>query len=129
MAKLYQKEEAKVIPDSQLVERLLLEICDVDTRALLGLTDMSLYPCGRLAKATLTVTCKSREVAAAIGERHAYIKAKLQQIAGCYVAMAVHYKIPEGLVYFDTEGEVAPARWYLCNRRDIGRDRVIPLPS
>lgn len=128
MAKLYQ-EESNRIADSQLVEKLLMGICDLDTRALLGLADISLYPCGRPARPTLTVTCKSREIAEAIGLRHAYIKTKLQQVAGCNVAMAVHYKIPEGLVYFDTEGEVAPAKWYLCNRRDIGKDRMIPLPG
>lgn len=128
MAKLYQEESNK-IEDSQLVERLLLEICDFDTRALLSLTDITLYPCGRPARPTLTVTCKSREVAEAIGLRHAYIKTKLRQVAGCNVAMAVHYKIPEGLVYFDTEEEVAPARWYLCNRKEIGRNKAIPLPG
>jgi len=33
------------------------------------------------------------------------------------MGMSVHYKIPEGLVFFDTEGEVTPAKWYLSNRK------------
>ncbi|CAA9572987.1 hypothetical protein AVDCRST_MAG81-3010 [uncultured Synechococcales cyanobacterium] len=121
--------ELAKIENSHLVEQLFLEICDADTRALLNLADVGLWPCGCPAKPTLTIKCKSREVAEAIGVRQTYIKAKLQQVAGCRVTMAVHYTIPEGLVYFDTEGEVAPARWYLCNRKDIGKDRVIPLPG
>ncbi len=128
MAELYHPE-SNVIAQPQLVERFLLEICDFDTRALLNLADISLYPCGCPPKPTLTITCRSREIAAAIGTRHAYIKSKLKQVAGCKVAMAIHYTIPEGQVYFDTEGEVAPARWYLCNRRDIGKNRMIPLPD
>ncbi|HEY9847350.1 MAG TPA: hypothetical protein V6D03_14290 [Candidatus Caenarcaniphilales bacterium] len=129
MADLYGVKEAKAIEESQLVERLLLEMCDPDTRALLHLADVGLWPCGCPAKPTLTVKCKSREVAEAIGIRQAAIKAKLKQIAGCQVAMAVHYTIPEGLVYFDTEGEVTPARWYLCNRKEIGKNKLIPLPG
>jgi len=128
MAELYQGN-SRAIAEPQLVEKFLLEICDPDTRALLNLTDINLWPCGCPAKPTLTITCRSREIAEAIGTRHAYIKSKLKQIAGCKVAMAIHYSIPEGQVYFDTEGEVAPARWYLCNRKDIGKNRMIPLPG
>lgn len=124
-----QKTKSNLQKESQLIERLLLEICDPDTRALLHLADISIWPCGCPAKPTLTVTCKSREVAEAIGVRHEYLKRKLKQIAECQVALAIHYNIPEGMVFFDTEGEVAPAKWYLCNRRDIGKNKLIPLPG
>jgi phage regulator Rha-like protein len=124
-----QITKSNLLKESQLIERLLLEICDPDTRALLHLADISIWPCGCPPKPTLTVTCKSREVAEAIGIRQKYIKRKLKQIAEYPVALAIHYNIPEGMVFFDTEGEVAPAKWYLCNRRDIGKNKLIPLPG
>jgi len=40
------------------------------------------------------------------------------------MGMSVHYKIPEGLVFFDTEGEVTPAKWYLSNRKECGQMKV-----
>lgn len=129
MAELYQQNVSKAPVELELAERLFLEICDYDTKALLHLSDISLYPCGRSGVPTLTAMCKSREVAEAIGERRTYIKTKLKQVAGCDMSMAVYYHIPEGQVYFDTEGKVAPARWYLYNRREIGKDRIIPLPG
>lgn len=120
MTEIYQVEASK---ESQL-DRLLLEICDSDTRSLLRLTEVSFLPCGSPSKPTLTVACQSREVTEAIGLRQASIKTILKRLAGCKVVMALYYKIPEGLVYFDTEGEVAPAQWYLCNRREFGKSKI-----
>lgn len=123
-----QTIEAAVIKDSQQIEMLLLEACDSETRALLRLADISIWPCGCPARPTITITCKSREITEAIGLRQATIKLYLKRIIGCSVCMAVHYVIPEGLVYFDTEGEVAPAKWYLYNRKDCGHLKI-PLPG
>ncbi len=128
MTEAYKVKESKLIEESQQVEKLLLEACDSDTSALLRLADINILACGRPSQPTLTVSCKSREVTEAIGLRQAYIKTILKQITGCFVVMAVHYKIPEGIVYFDTEGEVTPAKWYLCNRKDCGKMKI-PLPG
>lgn len=128
MTEPYPAAAARVIEEAQRIQALLLERCDFETRVLLNLADIAIAPCGCPAKATLTVVCRSREIAEAIGIRHAAIKAVLKQVAGCDVAMTVHYNIPEGAVFFDTAGDVAPARWYLCNRREMGR-RSIPLPG
>lgn len=128
MAELYKVEPSKTLGKSEQVYQLLLESCDPNTRSLLRLTDVNIMPCGCPSEPTMTVACHSREIAEAIGLKHAYIKIILQQITGCEVVMAVHYKIPEGVVYFDTEGYVAPAKWYICNRKEFGRDRV-PLPT
>ena len=124
MTKVPQVQESRWIQESQQLEKLLLEACDSDTRALLRLTDLSIWPCGRSSQPTLTIACKSREVTEAIGSRQASIKTILQRISGCTMAMAVHYKIPEGLVYFDTEGEFTTARWYLCNRKECGQIKI-----
>lgn len=121
-----KERERRVIEESQRVEKLLLEACDFDTRTLLRLSDLSIYPCGYSAKPILTVSCKSREITEALGIRQAYIKSILRQITGCQMGMSVYYKIPEGLVFFDTEGEVTPAKWYLSNRKDCGQ-RKVPL--
>jgi hypothetical protein len=129
MNQVYNVEESKVIRDSEQLENLLLEACDPETRALLRLAvDVNMWPCGHPAKPTLTVHCKSREVTEAIGMRQGYIKSLLKQIIGCPASMAVYYNISEGSVYFDTEGEVAPAKWYLCNRKDCGHMKI-PLPG
>ena len=127
MAELHKVEEAKLTDKSQRLEQLLLEACDADTRAVLRLADLNIMPCGRPSEPTLTAACKSREVAEAIGVKHAYVKQILKQITGCEVVLAVHYNIPDGVVYYDTEGDVAPAKWYLCNRKEFGRGKV-PLP-
>lgn len=125
MPELYDKvKEARVIEEAQRVEKLLLEACDSDTRTLLRLADISIWPCGYTHQPQLIVDCKSREIAEAIGVRHAYIKSVLKRITDCHISMAVHYKISEGLVYFDTEGKYTPARWYLCNRKEFGKTQV-----
>ena len=124
MAEVYRVQESQVMPESQQLEKLLLEACDSDTRTLLRLADISIMPCGCPSQPTLTVTCKSREITEAIGMRHGYIKTILKRIIGCKVAMSVQYKIPDGLVFFDTEGEVTPARWYLCNRKECGKMKI-----
>jgi len=67
MPDLQHVKELRVIEESQRVEKLLLEACDSDTRTLLRLSDISIYPCGYSAKPILTVTCKSREITEAIG--------------------------------------------------------------
>ena len=121
MTEISQVEASK---ESQYLDRLLLETCDSDTRSLLRLTEISFLPCGSPSKPTLTISCKSREVAEAIGLRQASIKSILKRLAGCKVVMALYYTIPEGLVYFDTESEVAPAQWYLCNRREFGKSKI-----
>jgi len=36
------------------------------------------------------------------------------------MGMSVHYKIPRRS-FFDTEGEVTPAKWYLSNRKECGQ--------
>lgn len=128
MIEVYKVKESKMNQGSQQVEKLLLEACDFETRALLRLAELGFWPCGCPSEPTLSVTCKSREVAEAIGLRQTYIKAILRRITGCEAVMAVHYKIPEGLVYFDTEGEVTPATWYLCNRKEFGKVKI-PLPG
>ena len=117
-------ETSKVIKESEQLEKLLLEGCDSDIRALLRLTEISLLSCGCPAKPTLTVSCKSREVTEAIGLRQASLKALLKRMVGCQVAIDLYYKIPEGLVHFDTESEGTPARWYLCNRREFGKGKI-----
>ena len=124
MPDLQSVREARVIQEAQRVEKLLLEACDSDTRTFLRLSDLSIYPCGYSAKPILTITCKSREIAEAIGIRQAYIKSTLKQITGCQMGMSVHYKIADGLVFFDTEGEVTPAKWYLYNRRECGTVKI-----
>lgn len=128
MTEVYKVEESKVIEESQQLEMLLLEACDYDTRALLHLADISIWSCGCPSQPTLTVVCKSREITEAIGRRQAFIKSILKQIIGCKVAIALYYTIPEGRVYFDTEGEVTPAKWYLCNRKECGKMKI-PLPG
>ena len=128
MTEVYRLKESRVIEESQRVEKLLLEACDPDTRTLLRLTDISIWSCGFSSEPTLTVSCKSREITEAIGIRQDYIKTLLERIAGCTMKMSLHYKIPEGLVYFDTEGEFTPARWYLCNRKECGKLKI-PLPG
>jgi hypothetical protein len=123
MANLYKVQE------SQQLEKLLLEACDYDTRDLLRLSaDMIIWPCASSSKPTLTVVCKSREITEAIGLRQAYIKTILKRLTGCAVVMSVYYQIPEGQVHFDTEGEVTPAKWYLCNRKECGKSKI-PLPG
>lgn len=128
MTEVYRVKESRVIEESQRVEKLLLEACDPDTRTLLRFADISIWSCGFSPQPTLTVTCKSREITEAIGSRQDYIKMVLKRITGCTMAMSLHYKIPEGLVFFDTEGEVTPARWYLCNRKECGKMKI-PLPG
>ena len=129
MEEVYKLEESTLIKESQQLERLLLEACDSETRALLHLAaDINIWPCGCPSKPTLMIVCKSREITEAIGMKQALLKSVLKQLMGCKVVMAVYYHIPEGLVYFDTEGEVAPARWYLCNRKDCGKMKI-PLPG
>lgn len=128
MAELYKVEEPKLTEKSRQIEKLLLEVCDADTRAVLRLADLNIMPCGRPSEPTLTAACKSREVAEAIGVKQVYIKQILKQLTGCEVVLAVHYKIPDGLVYYDTEGEVAPAKWYLYNRKEFGKEKI-PLPT
>lgn len=127
MTQVYQ-EKSRVIKESEQLDKLLLQVCDSEIRTLLRLADVSLLSCGSPAKPTLTVACKSREIAEAIGTREAAIKTILKRLVGCKVAMNVYYKIPEGLVHFDTEGDVAPAKWYLCNRKELGRAKI-PLYS
>lgn len=117
-------ETSKVIKESEQLEKLLLEGCDSEIRALLRLAEISLLSCGCPARPTLTVACKSREVTEAIGLRQASLKALLKRMVGCQVAIDLYYKIPEGLVHFDTENEFAPAKWYLCNRREFGRGKI-----
>lgn len=124
MPDLQRVRELRVIEESQRVEKLLLEACDSDTSTLLRLSEISIYPCGYSSKPILTVSCKSREVTEAIGLKQAYIKSTLKQLTGCQMGMSVHYKIPEGTVFFDTEGEVTPAKWYLCNRRECGNMKI-----
>lgn len=128
MNEVYAVQESKLIKESQQLEKLLLEACDPDTRALLRLADISIWPCGCPSKPTLAVVCKSREVTEAIGMRQAYIKTMLKRLTGCRVVMSLYYNITEGHVYFDTEGEVTPARWYLCNRKEFGKSKI-PLPG
>ena len=129
MNEVYKLEDSRVTEESQQLSNLLFEECDRETRALLHLADdISISACGSPAKPTLMIVCKSREVTEAIGIRQASLKTILKQIMGCKVVMVVYYHIPEGLVYFDTEGEVAPARWYLCNRKDCGKMKI-PLPG
>jgi hypothetical protein len=128
MNEVYKVQQSQWIEELQQRQNVLLEACDLETSSLLRLADISISSCGRPSQPTLTVTCKSREITEAIGLRQAYIKTILKQITGCQVVMALYYKIPEGLVYFDTEGEVTPARWYLCNRKDCGHMKI-PLPG
>ena len=128
MTEVYRLKESRVVEESQRVEKLLLAACDSHTRSLLNLSDISIWSCGFSPVPTLSVTCKSREITEAIGIRQEYIKSLLERITGCTMKMSLHYKIPEGLVYFDTEGEFAPARWYLCNRKDCGKMKI-PLPG
>lgn len=128
MNEVYRVEESKVMKESQQLEKLLLEACDFDTRALLRSADISIWPCGCPSQPTLTVVCKSREVTEAIGMRQASIKTILKRLIGCKVVMSLYYAIPEGLVHFDTEGEVTPAKWYLCNRKEFGKNKI-PLPG
>lgn len=129
MKQVYDKAAQSAIADSQQIENLLLASCDLETRALLRLSiDIVIWTCQHSNKPKLTVHCHSKEVTEAIGIRQDYIKRVLQEILGCPVTMAVYYTIHEGLVYFDTEGAVAPARWYLCNRKDCGQIKI-PLPG
>ena len=129
MTEAYRVAESKVIAQSHQLEKLLLEACDSDTRTFLRLAEINIWPCGTPSKPTLMIACKSREVTEAIGVRQAYIKSVLKRLMGCNVVITLYYHIPEGLVYFDTEGEVAPARWYLCNRKECGKKAKIPLPG
>lgn len=124
MTEVYRIQESRVIQEAQRVEKLLLEACDPDTRTLLRLSDINIWPCGVTSQPILNITCKSREVTEAIGLRQGYIKSILKQITNCQMAMAVHYKIPEGSVYYDTEGKVTPAKWYLCNRKECGQMKI-----
>lgn len=124
MTEVYTIAQSKVIRESHELEKLLLEACDSHTRDLLRLAEINIWPCGNPSKPTLMVVCKSREVTEAIGLRQAYIKSILKPLIGCNVVMAVYYHIPEGLVYFDTEGEFTPARWYLCNRKECGKHKI-----
>lgn len=119
-----QAEASRVIKQADQLDKLLLEGCDSDIKALLRLTEVSLLSCGSPAKPTLTIACKSREVAEAIGLRQASLRAILKRMLGCKVVIDLYYHIPEGLVHFDIEGEVAPARWYLCNRRELGKVKI-----
>lgn len=130
MNKVYNVAQSKIdVAEAQQLANLLLQMCDPETRALLRLAvDINVWSCKFSNKPKLTVHCKSREVTEAIGTRQAYIKTLLRQILSCPVTMSVYYNIPEGQVYFDTEGEVAPARWYLCNRKECGQMKI-PLPS
>lgn len=127
MSKVYK--EAAIIPESQQLENLLLEVCDPETRALLRLAiDINVWCCEHSERPKLTIHCHSREIAAAIGIRQAEIKTILKQMIGCSVTIALYYTISEGLVYYDTESIVAPAKWYLCNRKDCGHMKI-PLPD
>jgi hypothetical protein len=129
MNKSYNVKASSALADPQQVENLFLEACDIETRALLRLAiDINIWSCQHSDKPKLTVHCHSREVTEAIGIRQAYIKSILKQIIGCPVSMSLYYNISEGQVHFDTEGEVAPARWYLCNRKDCGQMKI-PLPG
>lgn len=128
MKLIYNKEKPTAIEKAE-IENTLIEMCDPQTRALLRLSvDFNVWSCEQSNRPKLMVHCKSREVTAAIGSRQELLKALLQRILGCEVVMEVYYNIPEGLVYFDTEGAVAPAKWYLCNRKDCGSMKI-PLPD
>lgn len=118
------EESTRVIKQSEQLEKLLLESCDSEIRALLRLTEISLLSCGSPAKPTLTIACKSREVTEAIGLRQASLRAILKRLISCKVVIDLYYKIPEGLVHYDTEGDIAPAKWYLCNRREFGKAKI-----
>jgi len=56
--------------------------------------------------------------------KQAYIKSTLKQLTGCEMGMSVHYKIPEGLVFFDTEAKLHLQKWYLSNRKECGQMKV-----